>query len=64
MCAAHHPALFWQNRAKLCNALDYANKVGQPSAPFTRIICTMQNGTCFAGARPPESSLSVRLTEN
>jgi hypothetical protein len=43
-----------QTRANIHNAGDYANKVGFAFrfAPLVRIICTMQNGTCFAGAHP------------
>jgi hypothetical protein len=37
-----------QTHAKLHNASDYANKPRPPSAPFVRIICTMQNAACFA----------------
>jgi hypothetical protein len=53
--AVHHPALPRQNRAKLHNARDYANKQSGFAvrfAAFVRIIGTMQNGTCFAGAHP------------
>jgi hypothetical protein len=65
--AVHHPALFGQTLAKLHNAPDYANKHNGFAfrfAPFVRIICTMQNGTCFAVGHSPESSLSVRLSKS
>jgi hypothetical protein len=47
--------LLGQTRANKHNAWDYANKHSGFAfrfAPVIRIICTMQNDTCFAGAHP------------